>query len=85
MAGNIVGVLGPLYHVNYQDCVTLDGYLMSLLRTGQSTSLFDEMYRRHVLGVVRDVDNNGGQEDIEVVEELFWDYLYQLNGKPGEK
>ena len=85
MARNIVSDLGPFYHVNCEDCVTLDGYLMRLLRSGQSTSLFDEMYRRHVLGVVRDVDSVGRQEDIEVVEEPFWDYLFKLNGKPGEK
>ena len=85
MAGNMVGDLGPFYHVNCQDGVTLDGYLMSLLRTGQSISLFDEMYRRHVLDVVRDEGSVGRQEDIEVVEEPFWDYLYKWNGKPGEK
>ena len=63
----------------------LNGYLMQLLRSGQHTDLFDKMYRRHVLGVVRDVESVGGQDEVEVVEELFWDYLYKLNGKPREK
>ena len=63
----------------------LNGYLMQLLRSGQRTDLFDKMYRRHVLGVVRDVESVGRQDEVEIVEEPFWDYLYKLNGKPGEK
>ena len=72
-----VGIVLSLYWYN--------GFLMQLLRLGQRIDLFDEMYRRHVVGVVRDVESVGGQDEVEVVEEPFWEYLYKVNGKPGEK
>ena len=85
MDGNIIRELAQFYHVNCRDCVILNGYLLQLLRSGQRTDLFGEMYRRHVLGVVREVEGVGGQDEVEVVEEPYWDYLYRVNGKPGEK
>ena len=44
MEGNIISKLARFYHVNYRDCVILNGYLIQLLRSRQHTGLFDKMY-----------------------------------------